>query len=143
MPSLTHQALVLWAARKMARDGFRIAGYDGESSQGGRWNQLPPPAIVGGVRPDVWGYDTPRMRVAFGEAKTSGDIDTEHTRVQLRTFRRLHAKTSRIPCRLYIAVPRSAARRLDHVLADLGLLGDREIICLHVPDVLIGEEDPA
>jgi hypothetical protein len=135
VPSAAHQALLLWAARKMATDGFRLAGYEGESDQGGVWNELANPPILAGVRPDAWGFDG--ERVAFAEAKTARDIDTTHTRVQLLVFARTRMKGTEAACQLYLAIPRSAAPLLDCVLADLGLVGLRNLVRLHVPDILL------
>jgi hypothetical protein len=137
VPSAAHQTLLLWAARKMARDGFRLAGYDGASVQGGAWNALGAPPSLGGVRSDAWGYDG--VRVALAEAKTADDIDTRHTRLQLMAFARLRARATGAPCRLYIAVPRSAAAALDRVLAESGLAGAADIVRLHIPDILLKE----
>jgi hypothetical protein len=127
----------------MAWDGFLVVGYEGPSVRAGIWNALSRPPVVAGVRPDAWGYDQAGERVALGEAKTGDDIDTEHTRVQLQAYRRLRVRGSRRPCRLYIAIPRSAARELDRVLADVGLVGDREIVRLHVPDIFLTEGEAA
>jgi len=137
VPSSTHQALLLWAARKMARDGFAIAGYEGESPQGGIWNLLPPPPTVGRVRPDAWGCDRTGARIAFAEAKTAADIDTDHTREQLRAFARVRSGPTGTTAVLYLAIPRSAAPALDRVLAELGLVGARELVRVHVPDILL------
>jgi hypothetical protein len=120
----------------MAADGFRLAGYEGESDQGGVWNELANPPTLAGVRPDAWGFDG--ERVAFAEAKTARDIDTTHTRVQLLVFAGTRMKGTAGACRLYLAIPRSAAPLLDRVLADLGLVGLRDLVRLHVPDVLLG-----
>jgi hypothetical protein len=119
----------------MVYDGFRIGGYDGQSTQGGAWNALGRPPNFGGVRPDAWGFDG--VRVALAEAKTSSDIDTDHTRAQLMSFRRLRANSTGAACRLYLAIPRSAAPLLDRVLAELGLAGARDVVRLHVPDILL------
>ena len=140
MPSATHQTLLLWAARKMAYDGFRLAGYEGRSEQGGVWNSLPAPPGFSGARPDAWGYHRDEARVAFAEAKTASDIDTQHTRAQLRAFIGLRSFAGGQVCRLYFATPRSAADALDRVLADVGLIGSRDVVRLHVPDVLLPEE---
>jgi hypothetical protein len=120
----------------MAADGFRLAGYEGESDQAGVWNGLANPPTLAGVRPDAWGFDG--ERVAFAEAKTARDIDTAHTRVQLVVFAGTRMKGTAAACRLYLAIPRSAAPLLDRVLADLGLVGLRDLVRLHVPDVLLG-----
>lgn len=137
MPSAVHQTLLIWAGRKMACDGFDIAAYEGTSRQAGCWNALGAPPTLAGVRPDAWGYDG--VRVALAEAKTAADIDTAHTRVQLCAFTRLRARAGGATCRLYLAIPRSAAPALDRVLAELGLVGAPEIVRLHIPDILLEE----
>jgi hypothetical protein len=137
MPSAAHQTLLLWAARKMACDGFMVVGYEGRSAQGGFWNALSAPPALAGVRPDAWGRGN--TRIAFAEAKTAADIDTAHTRSQLRVFARIRATGTEEACRLYLAIPRSAAPALDCVLAELGLVGAPGIVRIHVPDVLLME----
>ena len=74
MRSSSHQALVLWIARKMAADGFVLSGYDGSVPQGGLWNCLPRPAEFGGVRPDAWGIKPATGELAVGEAKRSSTL---------------------------------------------------------------------
>src|SRR5439155_11336946 len=44
-----------------------------------------PPAI-GGYRPDVYARDAPVTMVIIGEAKTSQDIETEHTKKQFTAY---------------------------------------------------------
>lgn len=137
MPSDVHQALLLWIARKMQIDGFLLSGCDGSMAQGGHWNTLPPPPEVGGVRADACAVLPTTGEFAFGEAKTDQDIDTPHTRKQLRVFGYLRHRDGRTMCRLYFAVPRSAATALDRVLSEVGLLGARHIVRLHIPDCLV------
>ena len=139
MPSSSHQWLLLWIGRKMAADGFVVAGCDGSMPQGGLWNFLPRPPEFAGVRPDACGLSLGTGEYAFGEAKTSQDINSVHTRMQLRVFGHLTNRNDRMPCRLYVAVPRSAARDLDCVLRQVGLLGARHVVRLHVPDCLLEE----
>jgi hypothetical protein len=119
----------------MAYDGFRIVGYDGTSAQGGVWNELRAPPTIEGVRPDAWGSDG--VCIAFAEAKTASDIDTEHTRIQLRMFARLREESPGARCRVYLAIPRSTAHLLDRVLREVGLIGAADIVRLHVPDILL------
>jgi hypothetical protein len=140
MPSSPHQSLVLWIARKMVADGFLVAGCDGSVPQGGVWNTLPRPPDVAGVRPDAYGIAPTTGKFAFGEAKARQDLDTEHTRKQLRVFGRLVQREGQSTCRLYIAVPRSAACDLDRVLCQVGLQGAKHVVRLHIPDCLISEE---
>jgi hypothetical protein len=137
MTSNCHQSLLLWIARKMTADGFLVAGCDGSMPQGGLWDALPPPPELDGVRPDACGVARANGQFAFGEAKTYQDIDTAHTRKQLRVFGSLVDRSGNTACRLYIAVPRSAAGVLDRVLGQVGLLGARHVVRLHIPDCLV------
>ena len=139
MPSAAHRWLVLWAARKLAHDGYAVRGFDGPAPQGGVWNLLPRPPDLAGVRPDVWGVHSRTGEYALGEAKTAQDLDTEHTRIQLRVFSSIRQLSGSDYCRLYIAAPRSAVRSLDKVLAQLQLLRAQHVIRLMVPDCLLEE----
>jgi len=135
--SLQHQWLLLWVARKMTADGFLLTAYEGPTPQGGVWNNLPRPPTIEGVRPDAAALETGSGLAAVGEAKSYTDVDTFHTRAQLGVFGNLDCGNAR-RCRLYVAVPRSAANLLDRVLVDLGLIGARHLTRLHIPDVLLG-----
>jgi hypothetical protein len=139
MPSTAHQTLLLWIARKMVSDGFRLTGYDGPTPYGGAWNLLPPPFEIAGVRCDACGLASDTWEIGVGEAKTSDDLASEHTKRQLRVFGHLVHKESGAPCRLYIAVPRSAVYALDHALIKTNLIGARHIIRLHIPDAMLEE----
>jgi hypothetical protein len=140
--SNAHQELVLWVARKMTVDGFLVLGCDGSSPQDGLWGSLPWPFEMRNRRPDLCGLAPESGAIAIGEAKTWNDIDTAHTRSQLQVFGRVKIRSTESPCRLYLAVPRSAACTLDRVLGDLGLLGARHVSRLHIPDCFITAEHP-
>lgn len=122
----------------MTVDGFFISACEGWMPQDGLWNDLPAPAQLRGVRPDACGIAPTTGEVAFGEAKTYRDIDTVHTRKQLRVFGRVSNADGGM-CRLYVAVPRSVALTLDRVLGDVGLLGERHVVRMHIPDCLVTE----
>ena len=77
--------------------------------------------------------------IAFGEAKTFGDIVTAHTRRQLEVLGKTKMKGSRACCLLYIVVPQSAVYELDRVLIDVGLLRAKNVVRLHIPDVFVEE----
>lgn len=77
--------------------------------------------------------------IAFGEAKRANDIDTDHTRRQLSVLGHTKMKESARLCPVYVAIPRSAVYELDRVLIDVGLIRAKNIIRLHVPDILIEE----
>lgn len=137
MPSSAHQWLQVWIARRMVRDGFVVSGFDGRAPRGLEWSSLPAPFSYEGIRADAWGQRTASKLIAFGEAKTFADIDTEHTRQQLQILGRTRMTGSDTPCPLYIGIPRSAVYELDKVLIDVGLLGAKHVVRLHVPDVLL------
>ena len=139
MPSYAHQCLMLWIARKMAVDGYLPGGYDGPSAQGGIWNMLPRPFEMHEVRPDVWGMSS-TGDIALGEAKTASDVDALHTVRQLSVFGKLRNRATGRQCRLYVAVPQSAAHSLDLVLIRSGLHREPNVVCLNIPDCLILEE---
>jgi hypothetical protein len=143
MPSSAHQSLLLWITRKMVADGFVLSGCDGTMDQGGFWNKICAPPQVRGIRPDACAIAPDSGEVAFGEAKTYNDVDTPHTRRQLRILGYLKHRSGRARCRLYFAVPRSAAPLLDRVLRDVGLLGARHIVRLHIPDCFVESHDHA
>jgi hypothetical protein len=140
MPSSAHQWLVLWVARKMAADGYTIAGYDGPTAQGGLWNRLPIPFEIASVRPDVFGICKQSARIVVGEAKTVDDVFSRHTVQQLRILGHLRDPRSSELCTLYIAVPRSAAYALDRVLVSTDLISARHVVRLHIPDCLLAEQ---
>jgi hypothetical protein len=125
----------------MSADGFVLGGFEAYARQAGAWNALPPPFELQGARPDAWGIRPDDSLLAFAEAKTLKDIDTSHTRAQLRILGFARMRRSKRYCPLYIAVPRSGASRLDRVLNEIGLLRAPHVIRLHVPSALL--EEPA
>lgn len=139
MPSTVHQWLVLWAARKMSADGFVIGGYEGPTPQGGVWNALPITFEIRAVRPDVWGVNPESGQLAVGEAKTLDDVLSSHTREQLRVFMNLRERASRRRCKLYLAVPHSAAGALDRALIRAGCTEVEHVVRIHIPDCLLPE----
>lgn len=124
----------------MNADGFVLGGFESAARQAGAWNSLPAPFALKQVRPDAWGLRSRDSLLAFAEAKTSGDIDTKHTRTQLRVFGFAHLANDPRPCPLYVAVPRSCAGSLDRVLTDIGLICARHVVRLHIPDALLSED---
>ena len=123
----------------MAADGFLLGGFEAPARQAGFWNSLPIPFELGGVRPDAWGIRAQDSLMAFAEVKTTGDVETNHTRQQLRVFGYTNMREGSVRCPVYVAVPLSAQRRLDRVLDGLGLLRARHVVRLHIPDVLLRE----
>ena len=137
MLSNSHQHLLLWVARRMARDGLLLTGLDGPVPYAGMWNRLPRPISIAGVRCDASAIEPDTGEIAIGEAKTTEDLASAHTRRQLGIFGRLVNKPSGNLCRLYVAAPRSAVYQLDRALIAVGLIGAPHVIRLHIPDVML------
>jgi hypothetical protein len=123
----------------MTKDGFVVSGFDGRAPRGEEWSFLPKPFLHEGFRADAWGQRTRDQLISFGEAKTCGDINTAHTRRQLSVLGYTSMKRGESRCPLYIAIPRSAVYELDRVLIDIRLLGAKNVVRLHIPDVLLEE----
>lgn len=123
----------------MTVDGYSVRAYDGPTPQGGNWNELPIPFLIGNVRADVLGVAADGG-LAIGEAKTANDLYSVHTRQQLRVLRSLVDYQQQSSIALYLAVPRSAVRALDIALVNVGLIGNRNVVRLHIPDCLVSKE---
>ena len=137
MPSLEHQWLLLWIARKLTHDGYVVGRYEGPTPQGGLWNHLELPFDFQGTRPDAWAIHMTNGQIAIGEAKSANDMQSRHTLGQLRLFGRAMQRGTADRCPLYIAVPRSATRALDVALTRTGLIGRPHVHRLHIPDVFL------
>lgn len=142
MPSVVHQSLVLWLARKMTVDGYLVCGCDGRMPRGGLWNVAPIPFDIHGVRPDIWGIHSTSGQLALGEAKSATDVSNSHTRRQLHTFLNVRERKSSRACALYIAVPASAEDALSLTLRAISAEAESRVVRMHIPDcLLIGEDE--
>jgi len=121
----------------MCADGLKVAAFDGQSDQGGIFNELNQPVGIGGVKPDLWGLDESGELAAVGEAKTAQDVFNGHTIRQFKVFGHLRRRHSANCLRLYVAVPRSATLHLDHALVFAHLAGAPHVRRLHIPDVML------
>lgn len=137
MPSLEHQWLLLWVARKLTHDGYVVRRYEGPTPHGGLWNHLELPFGFQGHRPDAWAIHMRSGQIAIGEAKSAGDILSRRTLAQLELFGCAQQRSGGGRCPLYVAVPRSAARFLDDALARTGLIGRPHVHPLYIPDCLL------
>lgn len=73
----------------------------------------PKPPAVGAFRPDVYAISTPPAMAIIGEAKTSADLDTQHTRDQFHAYLRhllMHHRSF-----LIVAVPWQLVRRARYL----------------------------
>jgi hypothetical protein len=129
----------MWALRKMQADGFTPIAYDGTLPQFDCQRRLQYPPIVSGVRPDAFAFSPSNGVFAFGEAKTVGDIESTHTKQQLLSYARMTTSARDNHAQLYIVVPRSGSKRLDKILAEVGLIAAKQVHRMHVPDCLVEE----
>jgi len=137
MPSLQHQWLLLWIARKMTSDGYLVRQFEGPTPQGGLWNHLELPFDFQGRRPDAWAIHMFTGQLAVGEAKSGNDLSSLRTLTQFRLFGRAIQRGTTERCPYYIAVPLSATKALDDALTRTGLVGRPHVHRLHIPDVLL------
>ena len=88
-----------------------------------------PPRIASFI-PDVYAADVPTTEVIIGEAKTLGDLETEHAREQLKAFLGFleHQKRGT----LIVAVPWQARATAYNVTKRMGATKARIIILDHV-----------
>jgi hypothetical protein len=121
----------------MAHDGFALTAVDGTIPRSGEFANLPTPPVIQGVRPDAMARHSREGIFGFAEAKTARDVDTSHTREQLRVLAFTKMQGHEGFCPVYLAIPRSAAYSLDRVLIDLRLLGKSHVRRIHVPEVLL------
>ena len=83
--SKEHLTLVDAIVRYIAREHGHISCLVILDDKLGRGQGAKPPR-VGGFTPDVYAADAPTTTTIVGEAKTSGDLDNEHTRNQVGAF---------------------------------------------------------
>ena len=77
------------------------------------------------------------MDIYIGEAKTKNDIFNERTREELFDFSNYELNGQK--CLLIIGVPKSSHESLRNLLIELGILNNRNIEILSIPDEIINE----
>jgi hypothetical protein len=75
------------------------------------------PPKLGSYRPDLYATDAPTTTVIVGEAKTARDLETTHSKEQIRSFLRHLALYP--GSQLILAVPWSSRARAQQLLAVL------------------------
>lgn len=95
------------------------------------------PPKIGGYRPDVYAVDAPLTRTIIGEAKTQGDLETQHTHKQLTAFVRFLALHNNAV--LVLAVPWQAKARglavLTSIAQHVGTTSVRFVVVDNIPIV--------
>lgn len=92
------------------------------------------PPKLGAYRPDLYATDAPTTRVIVGEAKTSRDLETAHSKEQLRSFIRHLALYP--DSHLILAVPWSSRARAQQILT---VLSNENSDSTHVNFVVIDD----
>ena len=96
-----------------------------------------PPLLIGGNRPDIFARDISTGRAAIGEAKTTDDVDNQHTRDQLASyFEYLRAQSEG---ELWIGVPWMSAGTAIRVSKLVRQQTQSEAIPISVVGYMIGE----
>ena len=94
------------------------------------------PPKIGAYRPDVYAIDAPQTQTIVGEAKTQGDLETEHSHKQFATFLRFLALQSHGV--FILGVPWQAKARGLSLLKGIGReVGTHSIRIVIVDDVLM------
>ena len=130
-----HKALVVWLCRRMASDGFHLLASDTQSRPCSSRDLRVSP-LIGGIRPDAIAMKGANALLAFGEAKTSGDISNQHTLKQLSrmlAFRDAHGRNAHV----YLAFPRSARPLALRTILKLGLRDAVRVRTIAIPDSLL------
>ena len=131
MASKAHQFILELVARKMRSMGYEPVAYDGDSFQIGRVKLNLPPTIRN-HKPDIVGINT-LSKFCIGEAKTQNDIFSDRSKKQFVDFSKQGE--------LIIGSPKSAEHGLHSQLKRLGLLFNRNVSLLAVPDELIPNDE--
>jgi hypothetical protein len=93
------------------------------------------PPKIGSYRPDVYAIDAPQTQTIVGEAKTQGDLETEHSHRQFATFLRFLALQNQGV--FILGVPWQAKARGLSLLKVIGReIGTHSVRIVIVDDVL-------
>lgn len=114
--SSTHSALVKVIIRYIGREHAQIAALGIVNDLSSPLHAEKPNRIEGLV-PDVYAFDAPLTTVIIGEAKTTPDLETEHSQKQIRAFLSFLGHQ---PMGIFIlAVPWQSKRRAGAIVASL------------------------
>lgn len=127
MVSSAHQFMLSILAMKMKSLGFEPIAYDGDSYQIGM-TKLKIPLTIHNHRPDIIGINL-NDEFCIGEVKTKNDFSSFRTKQQIIDF------SKKFKC--VFCTSKSAQEKLSNKLKNLGLLFNKNIEMLIVPDELI------
>lgn len=135
MASNSHNFIVSAIARKIRQLGFKITYLDSPHSDISIENLNLPPKIIH-HKPDIVGERD--QSFCIGEAKTSQDIMSERTKNQLMDFFSIVKQNNE--SKLILGIPLEAKQVLVRLLADLGLLNEKQIEIMYIPEAILPED---
>ena len=137
MASEQHNFIVSAIARKMKLDGFRIIYLDGRYQDVEIEKPDIPPKVIS-HRPDLIGAKSGTF-FCIGEAKTKNDLRSERTKNQLMDF--LTIVKLNPENKLLIGIPLAAKEDLEKLLLKLGLVNQKQMRVVCIPDELLPHEE--
>jgi len=132
-----HDTIVSYVAGKIQKLGFTIKYMEGNHSNVVSFKPPIPQKIIT-HRPDVFGIK-PKGAICIGEAKTISDLNTGRTKTQLLDFRKIVKENTENL--LVIGIPNEAKETLLKLLYTLGIVIDKQIYILTIPEILLRSND--
>ncbi|HOV23362.1 MAG TPA: hypothetical protein PL107_03730 [Candidatus Marinimicrobia bacterium] len=137
MASEKHNFIVSAIARKIRQDGFRIIYLEGKYQDIDTKKFDIPPKIIN-HKPDIIG-EKDNMFFCIGEAKTKTDIFSERTKNQIIDFLTIVRLSS--GNKLVLGIPLNAKENLEKLLIELGIVNQKQIEIIRIPEELLPYEE--
>ena len=141
MASKAHQFISMCVLRKIKEKGYEIIAFEGDYTKIDTIKYRIPPKIFN-HRPDIIGIKGQNQELCIGEAKTMHDLHSLRTKEQFIEY--LAVISSRIfnSCKLIIGIPQTAEGVLKNLLKELGIISNKDVSYIVVPEILL-PEDPS
>lgn len=137
MASEKHDFIVSAIVRKIRQDGFRVIYLDGKYQDINTEKFDIPPKIIN-HKPDVIG-EKDSIFFCIGEAKTKNDLLTERTKNQIIDFLAIVKLNS--GNKFVIGIPLNAKEDLEKLLIELGVVNQKQIKIIYIPEELLPYEE--
>ncbi len=137
MASEKHNFIVSAIVRKIRQDGFRVIYLDGKYQDIDTEKFDIPPKITN-HKPDVIG-EKESIFFCIGEAKTKNDLLSERTKNQLIDFLTIVRLSS--GNKLVLGIPLNAKENLEKLLIELGIVNQKQIEIIYIPEELLPYEE--
>lgn len=136
MASNRHDFIVAAISRKIRQYNFDVTYLDGRYQDVDVRKFDIPPQIIH-HKPDIIGEKNASF--CIGEAKTEGDLKNQRTKSQIKDFFVFISQNKNN--RLILGIPMKAKTDLQHLLADLGVLNEKQIEIIYIPEELLPYEE--